>query len=149
MHCTFHIVFLLSRAVCLRFKHASDAATNENQEAASSADTNALGIDGDTLVNLPPEMPIVIDEQAVEDILGVSSAPNTLMYLYQGCGVVQFLSNSDSDSDSGVKLISRLATPTPEILKLKSRLPTPTPTPTPGLRIIRSKSGTYSEFSLK
>ena len=63
---------------CLRVKDASDAATNENQEAASSADSNALGIDGDTLVNLPPEMPIVIDEQAVEDILGVGNTKHTV-----------------------------------------------------------------------
>ena len=40
----------------------------EHKEAGSA---DKVGIDGEALVNLPPELPIVIDEQAVEDILGV------------------------------------------------------------------------------
>ena len=49
----------------------SNAQQQEVQQKTSGR-SSQLGIDGEALVNLPPELPIVIDEQAVEDILGVS-----------------------------------------------------------------------------
>lgn len=50
-----------------------DVKQDQHQPSVKPSDNRSdqLGIDGEALVNLPPELPIVIDEQAVEDILGV------------------------------------------------------------------------------
>ena len=72
----------------------AEAPAKTGQEAAES---ETVDISGLTSMALPPEMPIVIDEQAVEDILGVRarkgkikvtafhmSAPNHLELLPSG-----------------------------------------------------------------
>ena len=50
---------------------SKDTESDSLSEGNDQTDMDAIDIGGLTSVTLPPEMPIVVDEHAVEDILGV------------------------------------------------------------------------------
>lgn len=66
----------INRAVAV--KVAENMTRKRKQDDLAADNSMKTGDDKSSAMALPPELPIVIDEQALEDILGVSTASTSI-----------------------------------------------------------------------